>query len=48
MLFNFKNLNNNSIGIELENKGHQHGYQNFTIKQINQLIKLLRALKKKI
>ena len=45
--FNFKNLNNNSIGIELENKGHQHGYQNFTNKQINQLIKLLRVLKKK-
>ena len=46
--FHFKNLNNNSIGIELENKGHQHGYQNFTNKQINQLIKLLRVLKKKI
>ncbi len=45
--FNFKNLNKNSIGIELENKGHQHGYQNFTNKQINQLIKLLRTLKKK-
>lgn len=46
--FNFKNLNNNSIGIELENKGHQHGYQNFTNKQINQLIKLLRVLKKNL
>ena len=26
---NFKNLNKNSIGIELENKGHQFGYTNF-------------------
>ena len=25
----FKNLNNYSIGIELVNKGHQFGYQNF-------------------
>ena len=24
------NLNNKSIGIELVNKGHQFGYQNFT------------------
>ena len=38
--FNFKNLNKNSIGIELENKGHQYGYQNFSSKQIGQLIKL--------
>lgn len=45
--FNCKNLNNNSIGIELENKGHEHRYQNFTNKQINQLIKLLTILKKK-
>ena len=43
--FNFKNLNKNSIGIELENKGHQHGYQNFTNKQIMQLMKILRILK---
>ena len=26
---NFKNLNLNSIGIELVNKGHRFGYQNF-------------------
>ena len=45
--FNFKNLNKNSIGIELENKGHQHGYQNFTNKQIMQLMKILRILKRK-
>ena len=27
----YKNLNKNSIGIELVNLGHQFGYQNFTI-----------------
>ena len=26
----YKNLNKNSIGIELVNKGHKYGYQNFT------------------
>jgi N-acetylmuramoyl-L-alanine amidase len=45
--FNFKNLNKNSIGIELENKGHQYGYQDFPSKQIVQLIKILKVLKKK-
>ena len=45
--FNFKNLNKNSIGIELENKGHQYGYQDFPSKQITQLIKILKILKKK-
>ena len=34
----FKNLNKNSIGIELVNKGHQFGYQNFTNQQIQSLI----------
>ena len=45
--FKFKNLNNNSIGIELENKGHQYGYQAFPSKQIVQLIKILKILKRK-
>ena len=45
--FNFKNLNKNSIGIELENKGHQYGYQIFPSKQIIQLIKILKILKRK-
>ena len=45
---NFTNLNNYSIGIELVNKGHQHGYQNFSKKQIISLIKLCKNLKKKI
>ena len=43
----FVNLNYNSIGIELENKGHEHGYQNYTDIQINMLIKLCLHLKKK-
>jgi N-acetylmuramoyl-L-alanine amidase len=45
--FDFKNLNKNSIGIELENKGHQYGYQDFPNKQIRELIKILKILKKK-
>jgi len=43
----FKNLNNNSIGIELVNKGHKFGYQNFSTKQIKSLIQLCKNLKKK-
>ena len=43
----FKNLNENSLGIELENKGHEFGYQNFTKLQIKSLIALLKYLKKK-
>ena len=43
----FKNLNNYSIGIELVNKGHQFGYQNFTRQQIFSLIKLCKKIKKK-
>ena len=30
----YKNLNKNSIGIELVNKGHLYGYTNFRKKQI--------------
>ena len=44
---NFINLNSNSIGIELVNKGHRFGYQNFTKKQINSLLKLCKKLKTK-
>ena len=40
-------LNKNSIGIELENKGHQFGYENFSTKQISSLIKLCKNLKEK-
>ena len=42
-----KNLNKNSIGIELVNKGHNYRYQNFTKEQINTLIKLCKKLKRK-
>ena len=42
-----KNLNRNSIGIELVNKGHSFGYQKFTKVQINKLISLCKYLKKK-
>jgi len=44
---NFKNLNENSIGIELVNKGHKFGYQNFSNIQISSLINLCKILKKK-
>ena len=44
---NFTNLNNTSIGIELVNKGHKFGYQSFTKKQINSLLKLCKKLKTK-
>ena len=43
----FKNLNKNSLGIELVNKGHRWGYQSFTNKQVNSLILLCKKLKKK-
>ena len=43
----FNNLNNNSIGIELVNKGHKLGYEKFTNMQIQSLIKLSLFLKKK-
>ena len=44
----YKNLNNCSIGIELVNKGHNIGYQNYTNSQILSLINLCKNLKKKI
>ena len=42
-----ENLNNNSIGIELVNKGHKFGYQKFSRKQISGLVKLCTQLKRK-
>ena len=44
---NYNNLNKYSIGIELVNKGHELGYEKFTISQVNNLIKLCQNLKKK-
>ena len=43
----FENLNKNSIGIEIDNPGHQFGYKEFSKKQINSLIKLSKLLIKK-
>jgi len=43
----YKSLNKYSIGIEITNPGHQHGYKNFTSKQIYNLKKLLNYLMKK-
>ncbi len=44
---NFVNLNHQSIGIELVNKGHQFGYENFSKKQISKLTLLCKHLIKK-
>ena len=44
---NYENLNKNSIGIELVNRGHQFGYQSFTSIQIKKLINICLILKKK-
>ena len=43
----YKNLNKNSIGIEIVNKGHEFGYTNFKKKQIINLIKICKNLIKK-
>ena len=43
----YKNLNKNSIGIELVNKGHRFGYTNFTKKQLLSLIRTCKNLIKK-
>ena len=44
---NLINLNNQSIGIEIVNKGHQFGYENFSKKQISKLVLLCKTLIKK-
>ena len=43
----YTDLNYNSIGIELVNKGHGLGYQNYSKEQIKSLIQLCKNLKKK-
>ena len=43
----YKNINKNSIGIELVNKGHGPGYTNFNKKQLLSLIKICKNLIKK-
>ena len=42
-----KNLNKNSIGIELVNRGHRYGYASFKKKQILNLITICKKLVKK-
>ena len=42
-----KLLNSKSIGIEISNPGHNHGYKNFNSKQIRSIVKLSKILKKK-
>ena len=44
---NFKSLNQNSIGIEITNLGHEFGYKKFYKKQIISLVKLSKFLIKK-
>ena len=43
----YKNLNKNSIGIELVNKGHRFDYTNFKKKQLKSLIQICKILIKK-
>ena len=43
----YKNLNKNSIGIELVNKGHRFGYTNFKKRQLSSLTKVCNGLIKK-
>ena len=43
----FRNLNKNSIGIELVNKGHKFGYTNYRKKQLMSLKKICKNLIKK-
>ena len=44
---NYKSLNQSSIGIEITNPGHKHGYKKFKKKQITSLLKLSKFLIKK-
>ena len=44
---NYKSLNQNSIGIEITNPGHEFGYKKFSKKQISSLFKLSKFLIKK-
>ena len=44
---NEKSLNYKSLGIEISNPGHEHGYRKFNDKQIETLIKISKSLIKK-
>ena len=41
---NYKSLNQNSIGIEITNPGHEFGYKKFSKRQIHSLLKLSKFL----
>ncbi len=41
---NIQSLNSNSIGIEIQNSGHENFYEKFSINQINSVKKLLKFL----
>ena len=43
----YESINKYSIGIEISNPGHNHGYKNFSKKQINSVLKLSKYLIKK-
>ena len=43
----FRSLNKHSVGIEINNPGHEHGYKKFSSKQIYSLSRLLVYLMKK-
>ena len=40
-------INSESIGIEMDNSGHHYDFENYTPKQINSLIQLLKYISKK-
>ncbi len=44
---NYKSLNKHSIGIEINNPGHNHKYNKFSKEQINSILKLSKFLIKK-
>ena len=43
----YKSLNQNSIGIEISNPGHEYDYLNFSKKQVQSIIYLSKSLLKK-
>ena len=43
----YKSLNSKSIGIEISNPGHEHGYRRFSDKQIRCLIRISKLIIKK-
>jgi len=43
----YKNINKNSIGIELVNRGHEFGYKSFKKEQLSSLIKIIKKIIKK-